>query len=125
MSETTKRFSVRVEPLVAEVGDDLVLKFRPEIGGTEYLDAYGRLLDRQKAAEDDPSMAEGAKKRLNATMAFLRDLAEPETASVLDDPATVIPVRVLAEVVEWLTSQYTGSAPGDKGAQGARPTPRR
>lgn len=120
---TVKRFGVRTEPIVAEIGDSLVLKFKPEVGGTEYLEAHQALVKSEAAAkaEEDPSKT--AALRLKATADFLKELALPESVAVLDDPETVIPFRILGQVVEWLTEQYTGS--GDEGAKGARPTPRR
>jgi hypothetical protein len=124
---TTKRFGVRTEPLIAEIGDSLVLKFLPEVDGTKYLDSYRALMDVQKAAGDEEDSVKAAEMRLGATADFLKEFAVPETVATLDDPETVIPFRILGEVVEWLTGEYSGTSGDDegKGAKGARPTPRR
>lgn len=127
MSTTTRRFSVRTAPLIAEVGDDLVLKFKPEVGGTEYLDAYEVLLNTQgeasKVAEEEPAKA--AMLRIRSTLDFLKELALPETRAILEDETVVIPLRILTQVVEWLTGEYSGSAEAEGKAAGARPTSRR
>ncbi|MEV4291552.1 hypothetical protein AB0K40_39110 [Nonomuraea bangladeshensis] len=37
-----RQLAVSQEPQVAEIGDDIVLRFRPEVMGGEYLDALMR-----------------------------------------------------------------------------------
>lgn len=117
---TAKRFTLRTEPLVAEVGDSLTLEFQPETG-TEFLDAYQELLDSQKTDAED---AASAKARILATREFLAQLALKDSADKLRDPSVSIPLRVLTGLIEWLTQEYTGSDV-DGGAKGARPTSRR
>lgn len=116
-----KRFSINTEPHVAEIGDDLTLKFRPE-AGSEFLDAYEVLLESQKDAGED---AGAAKRRIADTREFLAGLALPESAAKLRDPEVSIPLRVVTQLVEWLTATYTGSDDEASETKGARPTTRR
>ena len=122
---TTKKFGIRTEPLIAEIGENLVLKFRPEVDGTKYLDSYRELMATQREAGELEDPVKAAEMRLGATAEFLKRLALPESVVTLEDPETEIPFRILGDVVEWLTGQYSGSEDEGKGAKGARPTPRR
>lgn len=116
----TKRFSMNTDPHVLHVGDDLTLEFEPE-AGTEFLDAYGELLDLQKSS--DLTTADGVKAVTAASRELLAKKALPSSAAKLRDPETFIPLRHLSGMVEWLTQTYTGS--GEGAPAGARPTARR
>lgn len=120
---TAKRFSVRTEPLVAEIGEHS-LYFMPE-AGDEFLDAYDALLTAQKTSADGKdSDAKGAKESVWAARRFLAEMALEDSHNLLLDPGFSLPIRVVTELVEWLTQELTGSDKED-GTKGARPTGRR
>lgn len=56
----TKKFGLNVEPHVAEIGDDVVLEFRPAVMGDESLDVYEVLQGHLKSVESDEASGVGS-----------------------------------------------------------------
>ncbi|WP_052398216.1 hypothetical protein [Streptomyces sp. NRRL F-5123] len=49
----TKHLSLHTEPHVAEIGNDLVFEFQPEVDGDAFLDAYDTLQERYSGLQLD------------------------------------------------------------------------
>lgn len=114
-----KRFAIRTEPHVAEIGDDIELLFQPEVMGDEFMDAYARLqsaqaklpADPEQLAQVDPEVIKQAKA---AVREFLADLMVPESREHFAE--LLLPDRVLTELLHWVVELYgdrpTGSSSG-------------
>lgn len=114
-----KRFAIRTEPHVAEIGDDVELLFQPEVMGDEFMDAYSQLQEAQKKlpadpeqlAQVDPKVIKQAKA---AVREFLAEMMLPESAEQFGKLR--LPDRVLTDLLHWVVELYgdrpTGSSSG-------------
>jgi hypothetical protein len=122
----TISIAVRTEPHVAELGDVEVL-FQPEVDGSDLLEQYAILRERQKelgvdvdAADITPEDVEAAKKARQALADFVMWPMLPESRETF--ASRTWPDRVLVQLMHWLmgeevygagrpTGSPTGSAP--------------
>lgn len=102
----TKKFGLNTEPHVAEIGDDIVLEFRPEVMGDEFLDVYEVLQEHLKAVESDEASVDELRASNSAIRRFLADLMLPESAERFEK--VQLPNRVFGELMEWLMGIYGG-----------------
>ncbi|WP_019548631.1 hypothetical protein [Streptomyces sulphureus] len=122
------QFTLNTDPHVAEVGDT-ELRFRPEVMGDEYLDAFEEMQDANRAAgvlTDDGHPADGAtiagaRESRVAARRFLTRLMLEESAEEFADME--LPDRVLGELVQWVTEVYGGNRPPTSPNDSARPSP--
>ncbi|GGT74540.1 hypothetical protein P6B95_15490 [Streptomyces atratus] len=123
-----KSFALNKEPHIAEIGDDFVLEFQPEVMGDEYLDAYERLQDRYKnlGIEDGDltGAAPGAAREAAAAVReFVSSLMMPDSAEQF--AATPLPERIVVALLEWTQEIYGGGRPSgsSNGSATASPPP--
>ncbi|MEC3995148.1 hypothetical protein VSR01_17060 [Actinacidiphila sp. DG2A-62] len=109
----TKRFSLHTEPHVAEIGDDLVLEFQPEVDGDAFLDSYEQLKDRysglQLGGGNDLALLQTSDLReaIGAVRDFLASLMLPESAARFAD--VKLPNRIVMQLLEWAMEIYGGN----------------
>jgi len=106
-----RKFALHTEPHVAEIGDDLVFEFQPEVMGDEYLDEYEALKERLAAvglAGGDVENVDVAALResVAATRDFLAGLMLPESAERFGK--TRLPNRVVTDLFQWTLELYAG-----------------
>ncbi|MFG2404284.1 hypothetical protein ACGFR8_08070 [Streptomyces brevispora] len=102
----TKKFALNTDPHVAEIGEDLTLKFRPEVMGDEFLDVYEVLQEHLKAVEKDDATVDELRASNAAIRKFMSDLMLPESAAEFEK--VQLPARVLGELMDWLMGVYGG-----------------
>lgn len=124
-----RKFALNTEPHVAEIGDDIVLKFKPEVQGTDFLDAYEdikEVTDRfnaaQKAGEAEPDSA-ALRETLTKTRQFVASFLVPESRDDFDQAN--LPDRLVTELMEFVMELYSGERPTGRSPASARSSPKR
>lgn len=118
----TKSFAINTEPHVADVGGTL-LKFQPEVIGSEFAQAYSELrVVQQKTSGRKASSTKHAKEEdvdpavlveLHQAMSgFVRGFLLPESLEAFD--ALRLPDRVLVQLLEWTAELYGSGAGKDQ-----------
>ncbi|MEV5677075.1 hypothetical protein [Streptomyces sp. NPDC052179] len=84
----TKSFAINRTPHVAEIGEELELRFQPEVMGDEFMDAYQQLRTAQQQSGvdlDDLTGVDGTDLRrvTRAVRVFLGGLMLPDSAELM------------------------------------------
>ncbi|MFC4060257.1 hypothetical protein ACFOWE_18285 [Planomonospora corallina] len=82
-----QKFAVNTEPHVAEIGDDIILEFRPEVMGDEFLEAWEALQEAYRTLGIDQtnvreSSAASLKAATTAVRRFISGFMLPESAKL-------------------------------------------
>ncbi|MFD4314981.1 hypothetical protein [Streptomyces sp. NPDC058548] len=82
----TKKFSLNTSPHEAEIGDDVTLRFLPEVMGDQFLDTYSQLQETMKRLNVDLSDMAAVdlaqvRETTQALRVFLASLMVPESAA--------------------------------------------
>ncbi|MEW2066634.1 hypothetical protein [Streptomyces sp. NPDC007346] len=97
----TKSFAINKEPHVAEIGDDLELRFQPEVMGDQFMDAYQALRETQRDSGVDldklADVQPDALRRVSRSLRkFLSELMLEDSADLL----LRVDVQVGGEVID-------------------------
>jgi hypothetical protein len=109
-----KTFSLNTEPHEARIGTDIVLGFVAEVYGDEFLDAYGRLRESQKAVSGGGENADPKElvKAMGALRAFLSDLMTPESRELFNRADVVVGGKVVQSFPSWdAAEEYAQGVP--------------
>lgn len=122
-----RKFALNTEPHVAEIGDDIVLKFKPEVQGTDFIDAYvdiKAVTDRYKASGDSSDVdTETLREAVVKTHEFVAGFLLPESKDEFDRLG--LPDRVVAELMEFVMELYSGGRPTGRSPASSRSSPKR
>ncbi|MFJ1695653.1 hypothetical protein ACIOHC_10960 [Streptomyces sp. NPDC088252] len=116
-------FALNAEPHVAEIGDDLVLEFRPEIMGDEFLDAYEKVREAAEATDGQDTSTAAVREANHAVRAFLARMMLPESAERFAE--VQLPTRIIGELLEWTMTIYGGGRPSGSSSGSATASPPR
>jgi hypothetical protein len=110
----TKKFALFTDPHVAEIGDDLAFRFKPEVMGDEFLDSYEALKERYGNLHLDSSdlaslSTSDLREAIGAIRDFLTSLMLPDSAE--EFAKTRLPNRVVMELLSWAMEIYGGDRP--------------
>lgn len=124
-------FSIRTEPHVARLSDDVSFLFEPEVVGAEFVTAYTelqriqaevseKLTPRKGSSTKHPKAAEVDLKVVaqldEAMREFLSGLMLPGSRQAFAEAR--IPQRVLIEMIEWTAELYGGGSGNQDAATG-------
>lgn len=124
-----RKFSLNTEPHVAEIGDNIILKFKPEVQGTDFIDAYvdiKSVTDRYKASgdgDDSDVDTEALREAVVKTHEFVAGFLLPESKEEFDRLG--LPDRVVAELMEFVMELYSGGRPTGRSPASSRSSPKR
>ncbi|MFD4855158.1 hypothetical protein [Streptomyces atratus] len=116
-------FALNTEPHVAEIGDDLVLEFRPEIMGDEFLDAYETIREAAAVTDDQDTSTAAVREANRAVRAFLSRMMLPESAERFAE--VQLPTRIIGALLEWTMEIYGGGRPSGSSSGSATASPPR